>query len=72
MSTRGAGESWDAYLSSFHQDRPGITDRIISRSVDSHGATPYDWVTKSVPNEGLVVDVAHGRRRCVSTTHSRD
>lgn len=60
MSTRGASRNWDEYLAGFHQDRPGITERILSRSVDSHGATPYEWVTESIPDEGLVVDVACG------------
>lgn len=60
MSGAGEDSDWDAYLAGFHQNRAGITERILSRSLDAHGATPYDWVARPIPEEGLVVDVACG------------
>lgn len=53
-------ERWDAYLSDFHRDRPGITEQILRVSRDDTGATAYDWVVEAIPAEGLVVDVACG------------
>lgn len=51
---------WDAYLSEFHRDRAGITERILRVSRDREGATPYDWALEAIAADGLVVDVACG------------
>lgn len=60
MSGQGEGRDWDDYLAGFHQDRPGITERILFRSLDARGTTPYDWAAGPLPDDGLVVDVACG------------
>ncbi|WP_157773443.1 class I SAM-dependent methyltransferase [Brachybacterium vulturis] len=60
MNEPGAGAEWDAYLAGFHADRPGITERLLSHSLDARGTTPYDWVADAVGGSGLVVDVACG------------
>lgn len=54
------GGEWDDYLASFHRERPGITDAVLSRSVDGGGRDPYDWLTDALPASGIVVDVACG------------
>lgn len=60
MSRRDADRGWDGYLEGFHRNRPGITERILARSLDASGSTPYDWVASVLPESGLVVDVACG------------
>lgn len=51
---------WTAYLAAFHAGRPGITERVLSRTV-SGGHTPYRWLARAVsPRASLVVDVACG------------
>lgn len=60
MNSDHDGEDWDAYLAGFHQERPGITERILSHSLDARGTTPYDWVAGAISDSGLVVDVACG------------
>ncbi|MDN5821891.1 MAG: class I SAM-dependent methyltransferase [Brachybacterium sp.] len=60
MNRRHAGQEWDAYLAGFHEKRPGITERLLSRSLDARGATPYDWVAGALSDSGPVVDVACG------------
>lgn len=60
MSRPGEDDGWDSFLARFHGERAGITERILSRSVDPAGATPYDWVAERIPDDGLTVDVACG------------
>lgn len=53
-------ERWDDYLRRFHADTPGITERVLERSTDDIGRTPYAWLLEALPPDGLVIDVACG------------
>ncbi|WP_342372934.1 class I SAM-dependent methyltransferase [Propioniciclava soli] len=51
---------WAAYLAAFHAHRPGITERVLQRTL-SGGHTPYRWLARAVsPRAHRVVDVACG------------
>lgn len=51
---------WAAYLSAFHSSAPGITERVLSRTVSGHH-TPYRWLARAVsPRARLVVDLGCG------------
>lgn len=53
--------TWDAYLSQFHQQRAGITERVLGRCRDRRGTTPYDWLAELVDHQaGPVLDLACG------------
>ncbi len=54
------GDGWDAYLDSFHEQRPGITEDVLAVSVDDTGRTGYDWLASLLPTDGLIVDLACG------------
>ncbi|MGH9268769.1 MAG: class I SAM-dependent methyltransferase [Acidimicrobiales bacterium] len=56
MSTTSA---WRDYLESFHAERPGITEAVLSHSRDGDD-TPYEWLAAMLPPRGTVVDVACG------------
>lgn len=53
-------ERWDDYLRHFHADAPGITERVLERSTDDIGRTPYAWLLDVLPPDGFVIDVACG------------
>jgi SAM-dependent methyltransferase len=50
---------WDPYVQRFHAERPGITERLLARSVDGEGRTPYGWVSEGLP-PGEVLDLGCG------------
>jgi SAM-dependent methyltransferase len=50
---------WAAYLSVFHTEQPGITERVLRRARCAAG-DPYDWLGAAVPGTGRVLDVACG------------
>ncbi len=51
---------WEPYVHRFHAERPGITERVLSRSVGP-GATPYGWLLAALPQAARVVlDLACG------------
>ncbi len=50
---------WDTYLARFHQDRPGITETILTRCTH-HGQNPYEWLTEGLTASGVTLDLACG------------
>lgn len=60
MNGRSASEEWDEYLTGFHADRAGITERVLAHSTEADGTTAYDWVAARIPRTGLLVDIACG------------
>lgn len=51
---------WDGYVDRFHAERPGITERILSRC-RADEVDPYTWcVAPLTTRPGLVVDLACG------------
>lgn len=56
----GADPDWREYLERFHHDAPGVTERMLRRSVDDDGVDPYGWAAERLPTSGAVVDVACG------------
>ena len=52
--------SWPAYLKRFHAERPGITERILTRC-RAEGVDPYQWCAQPLDGQGgPVLDVACG------------
>lgn len=51
---------WGEYLSSFHDERTGITEAVLDHARDASGRTPYDWAAERVPADAVVVDLACG------------
>ncbi len=50
---------WAGFLAGFHEDRPGITEDLLSLArVD--GLTPYAWAGQAVPAGGQVLDLCCG------------
>lgn len=51
---------WAGYLAAFHQNRPGVMESVLSRTL-AGGHTPYRWLARAVsPRANLVVDLACG------------
>lgn len=54
---RDADQRWQRYLSGFHDSRPAITERLLSRCDHS----PYRWLVEPIEQvNGLVLDLACG------------
>lgn len=51
---------WSEYLATFHRERPGITEAVLTRARADDGGDPYDWVAEALAGIGVVVDVACG------------
>lgn len=51
--------SWTAYLTAFHEDRPGITEKILGAS-RSAGQDPYEWLLEVISGDENLLDVACG------------
>lgn len=49
---------WTAYLDAFHEQRAGITERVL-RGYAAEG-DPYRWLAEALPREGAVLDLACG------------
>ncbi|MEO6204037.1 MAG: class I SAM-dependent methyltransferase [Mycobacteriales bacterium] len=50
---------WSAYLAGYHEERPGITEDLLSLA-HSAGVTPYAWAAEAVPSSARVLDVCCG------------
>jgi SAM-dependent methyltransferase len=50
---------WDAYLSDFHADHPGITEDILARSTHE-GRTPYQWLLEGANPAARILDLGCG------------
>jgi len=50
---------WGTYLSTFHQERPGITEEILAVST-SAGQNPYEWLLEVIPQDAHLLDLACG------------
>lgn len=58
MTSRTA---WAGYVSQFHDQRPGITERAFTHAVHSELGTPYRWLAEPLPTSpGAVLDIACG------------
>ena len=52
---------WPRYLAGYHRDRPGITERLLTRAVARRGAAPYPWLVEPLRDTpGLILDLACG------------
>lgn len=62
MTAPAATPGWSAYLSEFHDQRPGITEEVLSFASDDRGVTPYGWLAAALgsPASGVAVDLACG------------
>ncbi len=63
MSRSGAAPgrgSWRAYIEGFHQERPGITERVLEQCRDEAGRTPYHWEAAALAPNSSVLDLACG------------
>lgn len=57
-----AGLVWRPYLATFHRERAGVIEAVLSRSfAGEHSHSPYRWLARAVsPGSGVVLDVACG------------
>lgn len=54
-------ESWEQYLTEYHHERPGITERAFDHATDPRHGSPHDWLVSAIPHKpGDVLDVACG------------
>lgn len=53
------GVDWPQYLATFHAQRPGITEAVLSR-VKCDGRTPYEWLVEGVSPESRILDLGCG------------
>jgi hypothetical protein len=53
-SHRVGDDGWGHYLATFHRERPGITEAVLTRARAHDGRDPYDWVAEALPGEGVV------------------
>jgi len=53
---------WSSYLRDFHDQRPGITEEVLSAAPDDLGVTAYRWLIEALPapGAGVAVDLACG------------
>lgn len=52
---------WQRYLAAYHGENPGITERVLRRSVHRDHVNPYRWLRAGLPREPrVVVDAAAG------------
>lgn len=52
--------TWATYLQRFHAERPGITERILSRC-RANGLDPYEWCAQPLDGQpGPILDLACG------------
>ena len=59
MSKRSSVD-WAAYLAAFRAERPGVTERVLSRTL-SGGHTPCRWLARAIsPRASTIVDIACG------------
>jgi SAM-dependent methyltransferase len=53
-------DGWARYVEGFHRDRPGITESLLTRAVDTDGTSPYGWLTETVTSGERVLDIGCG------------
>jgi SAM-dependent methyltransferase len=58
MRPRTKRADWATYVQGFHDQRPGITEAVLTRCT-SHDQDPYQWLTAGLP-PGVVLDLACG------------
>ncbi|MGC8481523.1 MAG: class I SAM-dependent methyltransferase [Acidimicrobiales bacterium] len=60
MKTPQAHTVFTDYVAKFHDERPGITEAILSRSKSARGLSPYQWLLESLPLDQPMLDLACG------------
>jgi SAM-dependent methyltransferase len=60
VTVKAQPEDWPGYLHRFHQQRPGITETVLSHCADRHGLNPYQWAARPIGGTGPVLDLACG------------
>ena len=50
---------WPAYVERFHRDHAGITEAMLTRSLDD-GRNAYEWLTEPLAGGGVTVDLGCG------------
>lgn len=52
---------WRKYLDAYHDDRPGITEQILSSATSPHHGTPYSWLAEPLQQATApILDLACG------------
>lgn len=58
---RSPAGDWQHYLDGYHDDRPGITERILTGATSPRHETPYTWLVEPLrPAPGPILDLASG------------
>jgi SAM-dependent methyltransferase len=65
-----SSERWSDYVSTFHNEQPGITEDILSLAVSARGMNPYQWVTAPIPLVARTLDLACGSGPCMRLRRS--
>ena len=61
MSSEVEPNVWAAYLTTFHDRHPGITEQAFNHARHPAVGTPYEWLVAALPDHpGRVLDVACG------------
>ncbi|WP_169501785.1 nitrate/nitrite transporter NrtS [Kribbella catacumbae] len=56
---RAPALDWPRYLAGYHRDRPGITERLLTRAAAGRGTGPYPWLVEPL-RDGPILDLACG------------
>lgn len=67
---RRATIDWPEYLTSFHAQRPGITEAVLERCTHN-GRNPYEWLLDETDPTARILDLACGSAPTRPTTTSR-
>ncbi|SDN34030.1 Methyltransferase domain-containing protein [Lentzea albidocapillata subsp. violacea] len=52
---------WSRYLAGFHEDRAGITERLLGPATDRRGKRPYPWLVEPLRGRtDVILDLACG------------
>lgn len=55
----GEASDWEGYLAAFHEQRPGITEDVLTHA-RLDGVDAYQWLVEAVPPGADVLDLACG------------
>jgi SAM-dependent methyltransferase len=55
----GPTVDWPSYLATFHAQRPGITEAVLTRC-HHDDRNPYEWLLEDIDAEGRILDLACG------------
>ena len=70
MTRRRPNIDWAAYLTTFHAQRPGITEAVLTRCHNG-GRNPYEWLLEGTDDDARMLDLGCGSAPTLDPTHKR-